>query len=79
MRVDLQSGSAPVFGSEQSVVRYQGVSFPLSGRRYDIAPDGERFLLIRASTSSDDPLALVDRYEVVLNLDNEISRLLPND
>jgi serine/threonine-protein kinase len=54
------------------------VPYERSGRSYDIAPDGERFLFVStAATISDNPAEGADRYEVVLNWAEELKRLVP--
>ena len=50
------------------------------GYTYDVEPDGQRFLLIEEETAADDstnPLAGLDRLEVVLNWFEELRRLVP--
>jgi serine/threonine-protein kinase len=44
-------------------------------RHYDVAPDGERFLMIKQSASEDAP----DEIRVVLNWFQELERLVPTE
>lgn len=48
-----------------------------SGRTYDISPDGERFLLIKQGTSSQQTAAPSGSLVVVLNWVEELARLAP--
>ena len=52
-------------------VLFQGSYLVGGGRHYDLAPDGERFLMIRASSS--------EQINVVLNWFEELERLVPTD
>ncbi len=52
-------------------VLFEGSYRTGGGRHYDLAPDGERFLMIRASSS--------EQINVVLNWFEELERLVPTD
>jgi len=52
------------------------------GYAYDIAPDGQRFLVIQkeaAAGERDDPLVRLDQLHVILNWFEELERLVPAD
>ena len=61
------------------IVNYYAAS---DGYTYDIAPDGQRFLVIREAAAAgerDDPLAGLDQLHVVLSWFDELERLVPAD
>ena len=81
MGVAVQSGSAPVLGNPQFVARFLDDLPPnaLSGRSYDISPDGRRFLMIRQAMRADDALSDLTRYEVVRNWFEELKARVPSN
>ena len=58
-------------------VLFDGVSYrnPYGGRRYDISPDGTRFLMPRDVTTAEGSAPV--NIRVVLNWTDELERLVP--
>lgn len=78
--VTVDAGEAPSVGPTRVVL--DGLPFPIqvvSGRFYDISPDGQRFLIREPVVqATDDPLAGLTRYEVVLSWSEELRQLAAN-
>ena len=58
--------------------------FIITGRPFDIAPDGERFLMIKKEVKTDDsadPVEISPRTELIVveNWDEKLKRLAPVD
>ncbi len=71
----------PTFAAGNTELLFEG-SYTVSGggRDYDIAPEGQRFLMIREgreSAESDDPFAGLSRIHVVLNWFTELQARVP--
>jgi hypothetical protein len=49
----------------------------IQGRTYDIAPDGQRFLMIKDNAGGADPSAAAPHLVVVLHWTEELKRLVP--
>ena len=65
------AGGRPAFTAPKDLFAARGYFFGGLGRNYDIAPDGRRFVMVKASTdaaSSNEPL------RVVLNWGEEVRR-----
>ena len=56
---------------------YYGTQAPIPGRTYDIAPDGQRFLMLKADPDPDDPFAGVTQIHVVQNWFEELKARVP--
>ena len=82
MAVSIQTEPSVVVGRPSMlfdglIVNYYSAS---DGYTYDIAPEGQRFLVIREEAGErDDPLAGLDQLHVVLNWFEELERLVPTD
>jgi hypothetical protein len=76
MRVVVASGPAWSAGAPTKVLegRYV-VSTAVPYRNYDIAADGQRFLMIKAG--GDDPKNAAPQIVVVQHFDEELKRLVP--
>ena len=48
-----------------------------AGRQYDIAPNGQRFLMVSNTTSGDDGTVLTPQINIVLNWDKELLERVP--
>jgi len=74
-----EDGSGPlVFGTPEDLFPYTYFVGPFTQRRYDMTPDGERFLMIgRGGVSEDAPGA--SQIVVVLDWFEELKRLVPTD
>lgn len=75
MAVSIQPGSAFSAGNPQLLFEGQYISV-LSGRTYDVSPDGRRFLMIKDARPAD-PAAVPPQLVVVLNWFEELKRLVP--
>ena len=56
-------------------VVFAGTYFQFGGRRHDISPDGERFLMIKPSSGAEDSGEII----VVLDWSEDLRRLAPVD
>jgi Tol biopolymer transport system component len=63
----------PEFSAETPRLLFEGHYVDFPGRPYDVAPDGERFLLVESLEES----ATTTRLHVVLNWFDELKRLVP--
>jgi serine/threonine-protein kinase len=79
MSVPVRAGATPAIGAARALIdALPYAPYERSGRAYDVAPDGQRFLfVITAAAISDHPFEGSDRYEVVLNWTEELKRALP--
>ncbi len=78
MAVPIQSGSTFTYGAPQRV--FEGPYLapgPNIGRTYDVSPDGQRFLMIKAAPRSDSDAQADPRLVLVLNWTEELKRLVP--
>jgi hypothetical protein len=79
MRVDVASGSAWMAGVPTRVLegryRSSGGVGGIFARNYDVAPDGQRFLMIKVAGS--DPTSAPPQIVVVQHFDEELKRLVP--
>ncbi len=78
MAVPVQTEPTFTAGNGEVVVEGSYAVFA-SGRTYDIAPDGQHFLMIKrgATTDTDDPFAGLTRLQVVLNWHKELLERVP--
>ena len=70
----------PTFSTGNPAVLFEATDFPVPGgpRRFDIAPDGQRFLMTKeGETTSED--ATPPQINIVLNWHEELKRLVPVD
>jgi hypothetical protein len=65
-------GEGPSFKRGPSSVLFTGSYLGGPGRRYDLAPDGKRFLMIEASSPRDELIVVSNWFE-------ELERLVPTD
>ena len=74
MRVEMKPGSSWAATAPTLLIKGNYLTLQLStvGRTYDIAPDGQRFLLIKRAESQDAPT-----FVVVQHFDEELKRLVP--
>ena len=84
MAVPLQTKPSVEVGT--STILFEGLFMHYAsasdGYTYDVAPDGDRFLVIEEEASADsraDPLAGLDRLEVVVNWTQELLERVPID
>jgi serine/threonine protein kinase/Tol biopolymer transport system component len=68
-------GSSPRLGRPRLLFEGRYVNGNWYGRRYDLSPDGERFLLVREG----EPPPAQTQYNIVLNWFEELERLVPTD
>ena len=83
MAVPIQTEPSVVFGRPSMLFDGLIVNDDAAGDgyTYDIAPDGQRFLVIKEEAvagGQDDPLAGLDQLHVVLNWFEELERLVPS-
>ena len=71
MPIDVNTASA-------QVPLFEGIYRAGVGRSYDVAPDGQRFLMITASGGAEDTSAPTS-LTVVLNWFEELRRLVPTN
>jgi serine/threonine-protein kinase len=78
MRVSVERGASWIASAPTQVVKagYRTVSADI-GRSYDIAPDGQRFLMIKEGSRTD-RTAAARSLIVVQHWDEELTRLLPS-
>jgi hypothetical protein len=78
MRVGVERGPSWAATTPTLLVKEGYLMSPnfIQGRTYDIAPDGERFLMIKVGGGSDSPVAPTSLI-VVLNWADELTRLVP--
>jgi hypothetical protein len=84
MAVPIQTEPSVVVGRPSMLFDGLIVNYDVAGDdyTYDIAPDGQRFLVIQEAAvagEDDDPLAGLDQLHVVLNWFEELERLVPTD
>ena len=83
MAVPIQPGATFSFGNPQMVVDKPfggdpgSTAVTLSGRTYDVSPDGRRFLLIKSPVPND--AAATGQIVVVQHWDEELKRLAPSN
>jgi hypothetical protein len=78
MRVGVERGPSWAATTPTLLVKEGYLMSPtfFQGRTYDIAPDGERFLMIKVGGGPDSPVAPTSLI-VVLNWAEELTRLVP--
>jgi serine/threonine-protein kinase len=78
MRIGVERGPSWAATPPTQVVKEGYVTMPgnLFGRSYEIATDGQRFLMIKAGGDSNQPAALASLI-VVQHWDEELKRLVP--
>ena len=64
----------PGFEADRPTLLFQGVYLNVPGPSYDVAPDGERFLLLQAP-GQDPP----SKLHMIVNWFEELKRLVPAD
>jgi len=67
------------WSSPESVLDTGGYLMQLTGRTYDIHPDGQRFLMIKPATAETTDGEELPQLIVVLNWFEELKRLVPTD
>ena len=66
----------PTFTVGNAELLFEGPYLNVAGwRSYDVAPDGERFAIVRSSATDEAPVELI----VVQNWFEELRRLVPTD
>ena len=76
MSVAIQSSSD--FVARNPVVLFRGQYAPsLSGRNYDVSPDGRRFLMLKVGAGADAQNTSSARFVVVENWFEDVRRLAP--
>ena len=78
MVVSIQTGSPFVAGSPAVVFERPYLVGP-GGRAYDIAPNGQRFLMLREGADGDSQNAPPDRFIIVENWFEELRRRVPTE
>ena len=68
----------PSFTPETPEVLFEGDYFAGAGRSYDVAPDGQRFLMIKAGDPSDESSSAPELI-IVENWFEELKRLVPTN
>ena len=76
MRVPVEGGSTFRFGSRTKLFDGRYVTITPGGRNYDVSPDGQRFLMIKQGSRSDQTAA-PPSIVVVQNWFEELKRLVP--
>ena len=78
MRVGVERGPSWAATTPTLLIKEGYVTVPgaMSGRTYDISPDGQRFLLIKAGGGSEQAAAPITLI-VVQHFDEELKRLVP--
>ena len=79
----LQSGAVPVetepdFEAGAPQVLFGGNFVATTGRMYDVSPDGQRFVVVRAAPGNDGETE-VPQVVLVQNWFEELKRLVPTD
>ena len=70
----------PTFNAgDPEVLFEQQYVFALSYRTYDLAPDGQRFLMVKEAAAGDDAEGPVAQIILVENWFEELRRLVPID
>lgn len=76
MAVPIQPG--PSFAAGNRKVLFEGrYAEGLSGRMYDVSPDGQHFLLVKAAPAGSSQSASQARFIIVKNWTEELKRLVP--
>ena len=78
MAVTVQAGTTFTTGAPEVLFEHNYFFHDDQGRRYDVIPDGERFLMMKEGGQSDAPPAPAS-IVVVQNWFEELRRLVPTD
>jgi len=79
MRVPVDTERGFTSATSESMFRLSAYAFPSWGRKYDISPDGQRFVFLKRAGSQTGEDASPPHVIVVLNWLEELKRLVPTN